>query len=55
MSVDEIHKGKTASFDVQRLNYVPAYRKVCEALENLIYGGELKPGAKFCTKCGAKI
>lgn len=30
---------------VERLEQVPAYRKVCEALENLIRTGELKPGA----------
>jgi GntR family transcriptional repressor for pyruvate dehydrogenase complex len=39
-----------ATFLVERVEQVPAYRKVYEALEHLIYSRELKPGALLPTE-----
>jgi DNA-binding FadR family transcriptional regulator len=45
MNSEESRLGKAAALVVDRVDQVPAYRKVYAALENLIYTGELKPGA----------
>jgi len=44
LNSEEDTTAKTA-LSVERVDQIPAYRKVYEALENLIYSGELKPGA----------